>query len=410
MRLGLPCSSPSRCWRPRGSRSPQARPSRRSPPPRLRRLWSCLRSSSPTSVSRRMSSPRGCSSRAASPGASRVRSTVTRPISSPPRRPRRARSWLRTGHQRSCFGSSGTPGYAEQGAPEDKSPYAGVPARKFGVAAPKAKAKAEAEGRRSCCADGEEDHCGREEVEGCRQDPFGYTQARVRRARRAFRAAGRDDARRAREEAQCLGLGTSEAHACGRRPLALPAQLDRLRSEVRLVARHGGPERLSSPSTSASRPSGASAATARPWPGKPSSTSRPRRGDARRALAHAPGGRERLHAARAADLDGDPPDHHDRLHRPSRLDLQGGAQHEQPLPGPDRGPARVDQAAPRGALREPRRGRCQAHPGPSARRSLSTRPVRLRAPARRSPGARFRTGRAATVSGAMSAPPAAAPV
>jgi hypothetical protein len=35
-------------------------------------------------------------------------------------------------------------GYAQQGTPEDKSPYAGVAARKFGVAAPPAKAKAKA--------------------------------------------------------------------------------------------------------------------------------------------------------------------------------------------------------------------------------------------------------------------------
>ena len=33
-------------------------------------------------------------------------------------------------------------GYAQEGTPEDKSPYAGVPARKFGVAPPRAKTKA----------------------------------------------------------------------------------------------------------------------------------------------------------------------------------------------------------------------------------------------------------------------------
>ena len=112
-------------------------------------------------------------------------------------------------------------GYAQQGTPEDKSPYAGVPGPQVRRRAPRQdQGQGEDEdqdeaGRCSGSAEGkgDEDHRGRGEDESCSEEAGGHTYARLRRARRAQGAARRDDAGRPRDEAQRLGLRASEAHA-----------------------------------------------------------------------------------------------------------------------------------------------------------------------------------------------------
>ena len=73
-------------------------------------------------------------------------------------------------------------GYAQQGTPEDKSPYAGSPARKFGVARPvKAKVKATKTEAGRCFGSaegkGDEDHCGRGEAESCHEEAGRHTRS-----------------------------------------------------------------------------------------------------------------------------------------------------------------------------------------------------------------------------------------
>ena len=166
-------------------------------------------------------------------------------------------------------------GYAQEGTPEDKSPYAGAPARRFGVVPPRqGQGQGEDEDRLDAGsheAKGDEDHCCREEAEGCREEA-GHTREP------AFVVPGAPKepldemtlATRA-NEAQRLGLRAPEAHARGSSTTGSTSTTGSSpeRSSAGRTAR--SPCRLSSPSTSASRPSGASAATARRSPGRRSS-------------------------------------------------------------------------------------------------------------------------------------------
>ena len=342
MRLGLPCSAP--CPFSAGERRADPRRDLDAldaahdffgrPPP------SCRRSSSPTFVTRRTCSPRECSSRTASPGASKARFAATPRTSSPPRRPHPDRSWSPTGgahdrappaakrrlragrHAREHVSVRGRPGPPVRSRCIPSSRRRSRRRRRW----PR-RHKPRRRGplpRRSC---GEAARPPRSRLR--------VAQAGVRRVRRARRAARRDHARRAGEEARRLGLRAPEAHACSRRPLALPAQLDRLRSGVRLVARSRGPADARVRRQTRAVPLGRRRRQRGRRPGRARRTSRRSRGDARRAVAHAPGRRKRLHPARAAHLDGDPADDHGRLHRPARLHLEGRDRHEQPLCGPE---------------------------------------------------------------------------
>ena len=210
------------------------------------------------------------------------------------------------------------------------------------------------------------------------------------------------------EEARGLGCRAPEEDVCRRRPLALPAQLDRFRSEVRLVARAKALRDSRCPSTNACSPSGA-------WAGD-SEYGRPGRARGsegavavmlvdrwRLLLAR----RERLHAPRAAHVHGDPGGRDDRLSRSSwsrrRTRMRDMNQEFQ---AQTQARTALERVPPRGALR-------LARPIPSALRAAVTLtyvPAGVCPPSggiQVDAGAPSRTGRAGTASTALPAPRAA---
>ena len=221
---------------------------------------SCSRWSSPTSASRPTCSPRARSSRAASPGASQGSVRASPPTSSlrsrphpdalvrrrradvvPPAEPQRlvraGRHSRRTPPVRRRSGPAGRC-RRSRSAEKPKATAAVAAARQGEAPQPKptpTKPKPRSRRRPQACVHGR---------------------------RRARRAARRDHAgARAKQLAAWVETHPKRTPR-QRRPLALPAQLDRLRREVRLVARRRGPADARSRSTSASSRSGGSAATA----------------------------------------------------------------------------------------------------------------------------------------------------
>ena len=341
MPLGLPCSArwPSPGWRAPDSLSPRARRSRRRPRRLRSRPPSCRRSSSHVAqkayvfakvmleqegfawrVEGSVRGYRDVAAQTPAPGSKLVASFGAPTIV------------LRL--QRNA-------GYAQEGTPENTLPHACRPA---GWSPPTTSTLHLQEGGAGgASGQGDEDDC---RGEGCgeaaelAEKPVFDASGRSWSPARPPSPSTRRRSQSARE-ARRLGLRAPKPPL---RPLTTGLyQLDRFGSGVRLVARAEALTTRSCPSTSACSPSGSGGDSEAPSRAPRSRrTSGRSHGDVRGAVAHAPGGRKRLHPARVAHVDGDPaPDDHGRLHRPAAFHLEGRARHEQPLCGQNRGAGRI---------------------------------------------------------------------
>ena len=196
------------------------------------------RSSSRTSASRPTSSRRARSSRAASPGGSRAPCPGFAANVVVSQSPAPGARVIADGAPIIVLRLSRNGSYEQEGVPENVSPYAGKPARLVGAAQPKRKtAQADAAARAEAGEGGAEGQGRRR-----RRSP---PPPRARTP--AFKVAGApaeplDEivAQRPREAARRLGREAPAPHARERRPLALPAQLDRHRRGLRLGGRRRG--------------------------------------------------------------------------------------------------------------------------------------------------------------------------